>query len=727
MSFIRNRNEERTGYQSSSDLEPLFDNQCDFVMVYGIGPTLPDRIRQYRDRGYVIHFMTGISWGHYTDYLYGEFDGRNHWDEAQTDRFGNQILHPRDVPYMVPTVSFADYITEKLKAVVDLGVEAIHVEEPEFWDRAGYSPAFRREYELYYREPWKAPHESVDAKYRCSRLKAYLFTRTIDRVSSSLKEYAKIKYNRNLRFYVPTHSLLNYTQWKIVSPEGKLADIPGVDGCIAQVWTGTSREKNWYDGRFAERTFETAFLEYGIMQELVKGTGRKMWFLHDPIEDNPIFDWDDYRANYFRIVSASLMHPKVNTYEICPWPHRVFKGTYPKGAPDALPIPPDYATILNNTFQTLGNIGTGESAGLRVGVLSGDGQLYQREYPDCEIGETPEEITGTVLNESDDLINEFRDRLFAAETPNKSLMLKYMSSNAFPSFYGLSMPLLKGGVPVRPVLSDNVRRYVGYLDDYNVLLLSYEYMKPDYPDVNTAIAEWVSRGGILIYVGDGFDPFKNIRSWWTGKYDGPAGHLFEMLGISPVSERQIFSCGKGTVAVWNHSPAAITFSKTESDSYRAFFREVLSSRGIDVDFRNYIRVDREAYISAAVFDESVSNDELRFSGIYADVFTPNFRVITDKTLKPGENALLLDLKKYDDTVIGTSVRINSADIGEDSAEFSIGGASGFTAYIRLRLPFVPTAAVLDGEKINCEYESVGKTTLVSFESRGGAGTLRIFR
>jgi hypothetical protein len=154
---------------------------------------------------------------------------------------------------------------------------------------------------------------------------------------------------------------------------------------------------------------------------------------------------------------------------------------------------------------------------------------------------------------------------------------------------------------------------------------------------------------------------------------------------------------------------------------------VLSSRGIDVDFRNYIRVDREAYISAAVFDESVSDDELRFSGIYADVFTPDFNIITDKTLKPGENALLLDLKKYDDTVIGTSVRINSADIGEDSAEFSIGGASGFTAYIRLRLPFVPSSAVLDGEKINCEYESVGKTTLVSFESSGADKTLRVFR
>ena len=163
MAFIRDKHEERTGFQSSSQLLKNIDSRCDFVMVYGLNDSSPERIRQHKDAGYVIHFMTGIAWGHYTDYLYGEYDGMNHWDEAQQDRFGNLILHGKDVPYMVPTIAFADYLSIKLRAIVDAGAEAIHVEEPEFWDRGGYSPAFKREYELYYREPWKAPHESVDA------------------------------------------------------------------------------------------------------------------------------------------------------------------------------------------------------------------------------------------------------------------------------------------------------------------------------------------------------------------------------------------------------------------------------------------------------------------------------------------------------------------------------------------------------------------------------------
>ena len=52
---------------------------------------------------------------------------------------------------------------------------------------------------------------------------------------------------------------------------------------------------------------------------------------------------------------ASLLHPKVNTYEVCPWPYRVFYRKYPSNSPDATTIPTDYATLLCSVFQTLGD------------------------------------------------------------------------------------------------------------------------------------------------------------------------------------------------------------------------------------------------------------------------------------------------------------------------------------------------------------------------------------
>ena len=69
MSFIRNKNEERTGFQSGSHLLDKIDCQSDFVMVYRLDESTAERIKQHRDAGYVIHFMTGISWGQYQDYL----------------------------------------------------------------------------------------------------------------------------------------------------------------------------------------------------------------------------------------------------------------------------------------------------------------------------------------------------------------------------------------------------------------------------------------------------------------------------------------------------------------------------------------------------------------------------------------------------------------------------------------------------------------------------------
>src|SRR5580765_3157677 len=77
---------ERTSFQTSQSWSPLGNLRADVAMVYGIDKSLPERVRGWRDRGYRVHLMTGVSWGQYQDYLYGRFDGKNHEDNAQTDR-----------------------------------------------------------------------------------------------------------------------------------------------------------------------------------------------------------------------------------------------------------------------------------------------------------------------------------------------------------------------------------------------------------------------------------------------------------------------------------------------------------------------------------------------------------------------------------------------------------------------------------------------------------------
>lgn len=745
MGYIRQKNEELTGYQAGGEFRPSVDLQCDFVMVYGIDETMPERIRAYREKGYVIHLMTGIAWGEYQDYLDGKWDGRKHWDEGQVDRHGNDVIHNPTVPYMVPTVSFADYITEKLKVAVDAGVEAIHVEEPEFWDRSGYSEAFKREYEIFYKEEWKPQHSSLDAQYKSSRLKAYLYGRTIDRVSAALKEYAKVKYQKDLRFYVPTHSLLNYTQWKIMSPEAALINIPTVDGYIAQIWTGTSREANVYEGIYKERTFETAYLEYGVMQELVKGTGRRMWFLNDPIEDLPSYTWENYEYNYMRTAVASLLHPYIWHYEICPWPHRVFDGRYPRFQPriqekietsfetdQSKPIPQSYSTLLSGMFQLFGDMKQeefyfeGMSEG--IGIFMSDSGMFQRTFSD-------EVVSGQKLgdrfrnalhkNSGNEVDEEAASKLMKEIETDRSLMLDFIQSGAFPSFFGLSMPLLKYGLPVKPVQLDNVRRFASYLEDLKYLVLSYEYIKPEAPDVNAAIISWVKGGGTLFYIGDGSDPFHQITSWWQDNgYDNPAQHLFEMAGMSRTPEDGAYIVDNGEIIVWNMTPAKICLSKDLADNYRSIVKKVLAGHKVEWEYRNDLTLHRGPYIISSVMAESVSDEKKVFKGLFADMTANDYEIITTKELAPDDIALLFDFDKIQGEefrVIGTSARVLEADMKEDGLQMKLKTADKIKAFTRVRLPRMAGSVQgvdEDGKTIDVTslWNEETKTLLLSYDS-----------
>lgn len=745
MAYIRNKKEELTGYQASGDFRPSVDLQCDFVMVYGIDDTMPDRIRQYREKGYVIHLMTGIAWGEYQDYLDGKWDGRKHWDEGQVERSGKDVIHNPTVPYMVPTVSFSEYLTERMKIAVDMGVEAIHVEEPEFWDRSGYSEAFKREYEIYYKEPWRPQHEDLDVQYKSARLKAYLYSRAIDRVSAALKEYAKVVYNRDLRFYVPTHSLLNYTQWKIMSPEAALINIPTVDGYIAQIWTGTSREANVYEGVYKERTFETAYLEYGVMQELVKGTGRRMWFLNDPIEDLPSYTWENYEYNYRKTAAASLLHPHIWHYEICPWPHRVFDGRYPRFQPNiakkdetsyetdqSRPIPGSYSTLLSGMFQLFGDMEQKEfyfeGAGDSVGICMSDSGLFQRTFPDGivngrKLGDrfamAKHKNTGNPVDEeaAEALMKEIRE--------DESLLLDFIQSDAFPQFYGMSLPLLKYGLPVRPVQLDNVRRFAGYLDTLKVLILSYEYIKPEAPDINTAVLSWVMNGGTLLYIGDGSDPFHRIDSWWRKSgYENPARHLFRLAGMDETPEDGVYPAGNGKIVVWNMVPAKICLSRELAQEYRYKVKDALESLGLSWEFRNDLTLHRGPYIISAVMDESVTDEKKVWEGLFADLGENDYPVITHKEIGPDETALLFDFDTIREDafrVIGTSARVLDAQTDDGGFQLKLKTADKIRAYTRVRLPQKASAALAVDEQgqhvpMEVNWDDASRTLLLCYDS-----------
>jgi len=85
--------DERLTFQTNAPWSPHIAIDADVAICYGVDATLPTRLETWRARGYRAQVMTGVSWGHYEDYLHGRWDGKDHTDERQTDKDGKPLQH----------------------------------------------------------------------------------------------------------------------------------------------------------------------------------------------------------------------------------------------------------------------------------------------------------------------------------------------------------------------------------------------------------------------------------------------------------------------------------------------------------------------------------------------------------------------------------------------------------------------------------------------------------
>ena len=683
---------ERTCFQTGSAWSSAGDLRSDVAIVYGINAGLPGRLQSWRDRGYRVQVMTGVAWGSYQDYLYGRFDGINHEDEAQTDRYGHPHRHgnSRDVFYMSPGTNYGRFLCVGVQRALEAGAEAIHLEEPEFWVEDGYEGGFRREWRNYYGEEWQPPHSSVDAQWRASKLKYFLYRRALQQVFDYVQDYNR-RAGRQVRCYVPTHSLLNYAQWRIVSPESSLARLNGCDGYVAQVWTGTARTPNLYRGRLRERTFETAFLEYGAMQNLVRATGRTVWYLNDPVEDNPDHDWPDYQANWESTLAASLFQPEVWRFEVAPWPERVFRGRYPAGSPDPKPIPPAYATELQTVINSLNDLKQSrvewDCGTPGVGILVSDSLMFERGPP--------------------------------------------APSDAHLShFYGLALPLLKRGLPVAPVQLENLV-VPRCLDGWRVLLLTYEGLKPLSPEVHAPLAQWVKAGGILVVCDDDADPFNRVREWWNRgglNYATPREHLFDQLGLTAPAAAtagagEFVPVGKGGLLWRRENPARIAGDAEGDARWVETVKTAAAHARLNWRETNYLLLRRGPYLIASGLDESIPGEPKELRGRFVNLFDPELRVQRRVTLAPAARLFLLDLEAAElktTRVLASACKALPVKQDAHSLALVVEGIGGTPALVLLHAPDAPRAVTLAGQPLGqYQYDASERLLWIRFpnESR----------
>jgi hypothetical protein len=717
--------EERLTFQTHQPWSARINLNADVAMNYGIDASLPSRMETWRQHGYRTEVMTGVAWGQYQDYLDGKYDGKSHWDDAQTERDGSKILHggSKDVPYISPGQGYGRYLTVGVKRALDAGAQAIYLEEPEFWARGGYSDGFKQEWQAYYHEPWEAPDSSVNAQYRASKLKYFLYRRALSQVFKFVKEYGR-QHGRVIPCYVPTHSLINYAHWRIVSPESSLLDV-GADGYIAQVWTGTARTPNIYEGRRRERTFETAFLEYGAMQNLVRASGRRLWYLNDPIEDNPNHNWEDYRTNWESTLTASLLQPEVWRYEIMPWPERIFNGRYPvkNVAPKA-----SVAQLESKPLGT-GLGGFGRSTDVeRVGipksyetelqaVITALGDMKQ---PPSEVkwGESPMQGVGVLVSDT---------MMFQRADPTPS------DAN-LGSFYGLALPLLKRGVPIEPVQVENAAS-PGFLKRYRLLLLTYEGQKPPTPEFHQLLAQWVRDGGALVVVDDDRDPYLKVREWWntgSNRFPTPREQLFDQLGISK-DARGIHQIGRGVVIFQADSPSALTYKGDGADKIRELATKAAAGIGLSWKESNALVLRRGPYVVAAGLDESVPGlNSVVLHGRFVNLFNSELPEESSVTLLPGSRVLLFDLdtvKNAQPEIVAAACRITNEQFISDRLSFRAEGIGETNAVVRIKttrkpssiqvdgVPFPPSKVKLDRNTLALQFENSAKGIQIEIDFR----------
>lgn len=642
----------KTSFQIADKWLPDYDVRSDVAILYGMDSTFQFRYDSWQKRGYQIQFMTGIAWGEYQDYFTGKFDGKQHFDDAQIDVHGDTIWHGKNVPYVNPSPTYLAYMKAQVKKAIDMGVSAVYLEEPEYWAAAGYGDAFQKEWMRYYKIPWVAQHLSPEATYLSSKLKYHLFYNALNEVFTFAKQYARQE-GKTIKCYVPTHSLLNYAAWSIVSPEASLASLPVIDGYIAQVWTGTSRVPVFFNGEKKERVFENAFLEYGTVCSMVKPTGRRVCLLTDPIEDG-VRSWNDYKRNYQATFTAELLYPEVDCFEVMPWPNRIYLGRFPvEGKPEPQPIAPSFATQMQVMINSLNDMPKSEnrvSGTQGIGVLLANSIMFQR-FPEHQGYDDPQ----------------------------------------LSNFYGMVMPLIKRGIPVEIVHIENLG-YEQSLKNINVLMMSYSNMKPLTADAHLYLTEWVKAGGVLCYVGRDDDPFQKVSEWWNNNgnvYNAPSEHLFQQLGIHVTDAQIKYPCGKGCVYVIRRNPKELVMTKGEDAGFVQQIKEAyLHKQQTGWRTKNSFYLERGPYTIAAVMTENEDTSSLLINRPVIDLFDPSLPILDCKRVNPGEQAFLYELEHNDKkapAVLCAASRVENEIYQEGIYTFTTKSPSGTRNVMRILL------------------------------------------
>jgi hypothetical protein len=542
---------------------------------------------------------------------------------------------------MVPTAGWTRYLQELTEQSLQAGAVAILPEEPLAHAYAGYSDSFKQLWAQHYEFPWQAQDSSALARFLTAQLKSKLYFDLEEKLLQTTRAYTG-KAGTDASFIIPIHSIYGNIAGQLIAPLGHSVSLDDVDGYIGQIWTGPV---NWALNQYSSADksfFGSAYALYDYFTQLTVGTDKKLWFLVDPVEDNPNHTWDEFSEWYQHCVAAMLLMPEVDSYEVMPWPDRIFLPGFDMGG--GTPAPADFRKTILAITQALQEMPVGGQWSMMASDAVSSG------------------IAVAIAD---------------------TAMWQPWKADKLQGIYGQLMPLIERGVPVSACVLERVADE-SYMSSHNVIVLSYEDFKPVSEEMNTALAAWVQRGGVLVLLGNSNDELDRSATFWWQKlgFASPMHHLLnELGGTGPGSWR----VGLGSVIRDETSPAAFADSDAASQVYLPLIDWAVQHSAAELHLATpgYFMMRRGPFVIANARQKPISVD-----GKFIDIFDPDLPVVDGIHLAAGASGLFRDVTDIlagegPPVVLHATHRLISQQFDAASLRFFIKGPAGTPAVVRI--------------------------------------------
>ena len=683
----------KTWFQTNTPYDPRVAVATDAVVIHRHGEkgdALRANMESWQKHGYLVGRMFFADSDASCEYWKGKWDGTPHDDDVEEDAAGRKILCAGFRPYMLPTEGWMKHLEEMAEDSVAGGADAVLPEEPLAHRDTGYEKSFRALWQKRYGTPWIGASSSPGALWLTSQLKSELYIELEQRLADATRKRAK-ELGRDVSFLVPIHSIYSNTVSHIVAPLGTSKSIRGADALVGQIWTGPVNWALAHYGAPDKTFFDSAYALYDYFVQLAVGGDRKLFLLVDPVEDDPNHKWSEFEQWYKHCTVAQLLFPAVNSYEVMPWPDRIFLPGHGTGG--GTPAPESFRILVLSIVQV-----QQEVPGGGTWCASADGK--------------PAEPTHGV-------------GVAVADT----LMWEAEPAPALDGVYGLLLPLVKAGVPVSACVAERADE-PGYLSQFKTIVLSFEAWKPAGPAFNDALATWVQGGGSLVVLGadEGLD---GIDTWWSkAGYRTPLQHLLAALklGAGVPGEQAV---GKGHVCIRAVSPRAFANPDAAREQYLPLVDQSLRQAGVAGGLKtpDVWCLRRGPFVVA-----HASRTSLTLSGKFVDLFHAEFPVLDGATLPAGGSGLYRDVtevltKNDHPCTLHTTHRLMSEQYAGRELLVTVRGPAETPAVVRVFRAGrdVAGAAAHDtaGKTLPVDLHEDGPTLLARFPNAPAGATLSI--